>query len=79
MELLHWKLCILLKKDNYYQKLPRLLGNNEIEITELCKEMVFSFQQCKLLIRRNPQKWDQDAIPIISMAYLNLEELLEIL
>lgn len=69
----------LMEKDNYYQKLPRLLGNNEIEITELCKEMVFSFQQCKLLIRRNPQKWDQDAIPIISMAYLNLEELLEIL
>ena len=69
----------LQEKDDYYEILPRLIGSEDSDLMSLAEDLTSAFQQCAKLIRKSPNSWDQDAIPIISMSYLNLEELIELL
>lgn len=69
----------LQEKDDYYEILPRLIGSEDSDLMSLAEDLTSAFQQCAQLIRKSPNSWDQDAIPIISMSYLNLEELIELL
>ena len=69
----------LIEKDNYYEKLPQLIATEDSDLIGLTEEIALAFQQCAKIIRKKPTSWDQDAIPMISMSYLNLEELLELL
>ncbi|MCR9100283.1 MAG: VWA domain-containing protein [bacterium] len=67
----------LREKGNYYERLPRLIASDDPFLEGITEEVSSALLQCKSLIRRNPEKWDQDAIPLISMTYLNLKDLLE--
>lgn len=67
----------LREKGNYYERLPRLIASDDPFLQGITEEVSSALLQCKSLIRRNPQKWDQDAIPLISMTYLNLKDLLD--
>ena len=67
----------LLEKGDYYEDLPRLIGNNKRFFRTITEEISSAFKQCKTLIRRNPNSWDRDAIPLISMSYNSMKELLE--
>jgi tetratricopeptide (TPR) repeat protein len=67
----------LREKGDYYERLPRLIASDDTFLQGITEEVSSALLQCKSLIRRNPEKWDQDAIPLISMTYLNLKDLLD--
>lgn len=67
----------LQEKGNYYEELPRLIANSDRFLMDITEEIASSFKQCKSLIRRSPDSWDRDAVPLISMSYLHLQDLLE--
>ena len=67
----------LQEKGSYYDDLPYLIGNTSRSFSGLSQDIAAAFQQCAQMIRRKPETWDRDAVPAISMTYLNLKELLE--
>ena len=67
----------LKEKGNFYEELPRRIASSAKGVLGLTDQIASAFKQCAVLIRRNPRQWDRDAIPIISMTYLSMEELLE--
>lgn len=67
----------LQEKGSYYEELPRLIANKDNFLINITKDISEALDRCANLIRRKPETWDRDAVPIISMAYLNLKDLLE--
>ncbi|HQU59976.1 MAG TPA: VWA domain-containing protein, partial [Saprospiraceae bacterium] len=66
----------LKEKGDYYHKLPELLGRTERLFKSNAREVARGLENCAKTINRNPQSWDRDATPFLSMTYLNLERLL---
>ncbi len=66
----------LREKNDYYEKLPRLIDNSTSQFKSQTEDIALAFKECSMLIRRNPQTWDRDGAAIIARAYVNLEELL---
>lgn len=68
----------LKEKGSYYQKLPQLVGKAEDKFfSRNARTISSALDRCANLIRRSPETWDRDAIPIISMTFLNLKDLLQ--
>lgn len=66
----------LKEKGAYYQKLPQLIGRVEDKFfSRITQTISTALDRCANMIRRSPQSWDRDAIPVISMTYLNLKDL----
>ncbi len=66
----------LQEKGDYYDRLPRLIDQEDRFFVGLAEDISAAFDRCAVMIRRNPDHWDRDAIPIVSMTYLNLQDLL---
>lgn len=67
----------LKEKGDYYEKLPRLIASDDQFLAGITEDIASAMKQCKLMIRKSPSTWDRDAIPLISMSYVNLKDLLE--
>lgn len=67
----------LQEKGNYYNKMPRLIDKEDRFFVNLTEDISTALERCSALIRRKPETWDRDAIPFISMTYLNLQDLLK--
>lgn len=67
----------LQEKGSYYEELPRLIANKDRFLINITKDISQALDRCAEMIRRKPESWDRDAIPVISMTYLNLKDLLE--
>lgn len=67
----------LQEKGSYYEELPRLIADNNRFLINITEDIVEALERCADLIRRKPETWDRDAVPVISMTYLNLKDLLE--
>lgn len=67
----------LREKNDYYEKLPRLIDNNSSQFKNQTEDIASALKECAMLIRRNPQTWDRDGASIIARTSANLEELLE--
>lgn len=66
----------LQEKGDYYSKLPRLIDKEDRFFVNQTEDITQALERCSTLIRRKPETWDRDAIPIISLTYLNLQDLL---
>jgi len=66
----------LKEKGDYYINLPALVGRTEKLFKRNAKEVAEGLNNCAKTIQRNPQTWDRDATPFLSMTYLNLERLI---
>ncbi len=67
----------LKEKGNYYKTLPQLIGKTKDKFfVRTCQTISTSLDRCANMIRRNPNTWDRDATPILSMTYLNLKDLI---
>lgn len=68
----------LKEKGDYYKNLPELMGKSPDRLFKKnCQEVATGLDNCAKTINRNPNTWDRDATPSLSMTYLNLERLLE--
>lgn len=67
----------LQEKGSYYKDLPRLIAKEDRFFVNITKDISEALDRCAGMIRRKPETWDRDAIPIISMTYLNLKDLLD--
>ena len=67
----------LKEKGDYYINLPELMSRTDRLFKKNAKEVADGLNNCARTINRNPEAWDRDATPILSMTYLNLERLLE--
>lgn len=66
----------LKEKGDYYINLPELMGRTDRLFKKNSKEVADGLDNCAKTINRNPETWDRDATPVLSMTYLNLERLL---
>ncbi|MEO0727154.1 MAG: DUF5995 family protein [Bacteroidota bacterium] len=66
----------LQEKGDYYERLPRLIDQKNRFFVNLTEDISSAFDRCATMIRRNPEHWDRDAIPVISITYLNLQDLI---
>ena len=67
----------LKEKGEYYINLAELMGRSDRLFKKNTKEVANGLNTCAKTINRNPETWDRDATPALSMTYLNLERLLE--
>lgn len=67
----------LKEKGDYYINLPELMGRTDRLFKKNSKEVADGLENCAKTINRNPETWDRDATPALSMTYLNLERLLD--
>lgn len=67
----------LKEKGNYYKDLPEQIGRADRVFPKNCQEVATGLANCAAAIKRNPQTWDRDATPTLSLTYINLERLLD--
>lgn len=67
----------LKEKGNYYKDLPEQIGRTDRVFPKNCLEVATGLGNCAAAIKRNPQTWDRDATPTLSLTYINLERLLD--
>lgn len=65
------------EKKDYYKTLPRVLGVQNKQISVTTKEISRGLQNCSKLIKKEPENWDKNASPLLSMVYLNMKRLIE--
>ncbi|NER12897.1 VWA domain-containing protein [Leptobacterium flavescens] len=65
------------EKQEYYKTLPELLstGNRQLKIG--AGEISRGLKNCTNLIKKDPENWDKNASPLLSVIYLNLERLIK--
>lgn len=66
----------LQEKGDFYHRLPEMMGRADRLFKTNTKEVANGLENCAAVIRRNPNTWDRDATPALSMAYLNLKRLI---
>ena len=67
----------LKEKGNYYKDIPEQMGRTDRLFQKNCQEVATGLDNCAATIKRNPQTWDRDATPVLSLTYINLERLLD--
>lgn len=65
----------LLERGDFYEQLDNLLYQDNEELLDILDSIQYGLEQCSDLIRDNPNEWDRDATPPLSILYLTLEEL----
>lgn len=65
------------EKGTFYKTMPLKLRlkNKQLEIN--AKDIARSLQKCARIIKKDIKNWDQNASPILSMTYLQLERLIK--
>ncbi len=67
----------LKEKDDYYEKLPQLMGYSNRLFKRYAQAVAEGLSDCNRTINKSRTHWDRDATPVLSTTYLSLERLLE--
>ncbi|WP_340066503.1 VWA domain-containing protein [Ascidiimonas aurantiaca] len=65
------------EKHSYYENLPDVLGITQKQLRTGIHEIARGLKNCAKLIKKDPDNWDKNASPLLSMAYLHLERVLK--
>ena len=65
------------EKHNYYENLPDALGVTQKQLKTGIREIARGLKNCAKLIKKDPDNWDKNASPVLSMTYLHLERVLK--
>jgi tetratricopeptide (TPR) repeat protein len=60
----------------YYENLTKMLGINKKSVEITAKDISRALRDCTKLIEQNPDSWDTNATPLLSMTFLNMERLI---
>lgn len=69
----------LREKGDYYDHLPELMGRNDRLFKKNASEVSHGLSSCKGVINTSSKSWDRDAVPLLSVIYLNLERLIDMI
>lgn len=65
------------EKQNYYKILTKQLNIENKQIQIATKDISRGFQNCSKFIKKEPENWDKNASPILSMIYINMQRLID--